>query len=64
MIDMTKAGGLILVSTRLAYYDSSNYQQISDQLEIEQKIKLLKVDKNQPYTDDSPAHYWAYVVLS
>ncbi len=64
MIDMTKTGGLILVSTRLAYYDSTDYQQVSDQLEKEGKIKLLKVDKNQPYTDDSPAHYWAYVVLS
>ena len=63
MIDMTKPGGLILVSTRLAYYDSTDYQQVSDQLEQENKIKLLKVDKDQPYTDDSPAHYWAYVVL-
>ncbi len=63
LIDMTKTGGLILVSTRLAYYDSTNYQQVSDQLQAEKKIKLLKVDKDKPYTDDSPAHYWAYVVL-
>ena len=63
IIDMTKPGGLIIISTRLAYYDSTDYQQVSDQLEIEKKIKLLKVEKNQPYTDDSPAHYWAYAVL-
>ncbi len=64
LIDMTRSGGLILVSTRLAYYDSTNYQQVSDQLEKDNKIKLLNVDKDRPYTDDSPAHYWAYVVLS
>lgn len=63
MIDMTKSGGLIIVSTRIAFYDTSDYQQVSDQLEEKRKIKLLRVDKDQPYTDDSPAHYWAYVVL-
>ena len=63
MIDMTKPGGLIIVSTRIAYYETTDYQQVSDQLEAENKIKLLKVDKNLPYTDDSPAHYWAYTVL-
>ena len=63
MIDMTRVGGLILVSTRLAYYDSTNYQQVSDQLETEKKLKLIQVDKNKPYTNDSPAHYWAYAVL-
>lgn len=63
MIDMTKPGGLIIVSTRIVYYDTTNYQQVSDQLETRRKIKLLQVNKNQPYTDDSPAHYWAYVVL-
>lgn len=63
MIDMTKSGGLMIVSTRLAYYDSSDYQQVSDQLEADGRIKLLRVDKNRPYTDDSPAHYWAYAVL-
>ena len=64
MIDMTKPGGVIIVSTRIAYYNTSNFQQVSDQLEQEKKIQLLRVDKDQPYTDDSPAHYWAYVVLS
>ena len=64
LIDMTRPGGLILVSTRLAYYDNSDYQKVSDELEAQRKIKLLKLDKDRPYTDDSPAHYWAYVVLS
>ena len=63
MIEMTKPGGLIIISTRLAYYETTDYQQVSDQLELARKIKLLKVEKNQPYTDDSPAHYWAYTVL-
>ncbi len=63
MIDLTKPGGLIIISTRIAYYETTDYQHVSDQLEHENIIKLLKVDRNQPYTDDSPAHYWAYAVL-
>lgn len=63
IIDMTKPGGLIVLSTRLAYYETSDYQQVSDQLEHEKKVKLLKVEKNQPYTNDSTAHYWAYAVM-
>ena len=63
IIDMTKPGGLVIVSTRLAYYDTTDYQQVSDQLVTEKKVKLLKVDKNLPYTNDSLAHYWAYTVL-
>ena len=62
MIAMTRPGGLIIVSTRIEYYDGTDYQQVSDQLEAEHKLSLLKVNKNQAYTDDSPAHYWAYVV--
>lgn len=38
-------------------------QRVRDQLDIDNKIKLLKVDKNQPYPDDSLGHYWAYAEL-
>ena len=60
---MTKTGGLILVSTRVEYYETTDYQVVSDTLETQNKLKLIQLDKNQPYTDESLAHYWAYVVL-
>jgi SAM-dependent methyltransferase len=61
---ITRSGGLIIVSTRIAYYESESYQAVSDRLESEGKIKLIHTVKNASYTDDSNAHYWVYVVLS
>jgi len=60
---ITRPGGLIIVSTRVAYYENENYQSVSDRLESEGRVKLIHVLKNASYTDDSDAHYWVYVCL-
>ncbi len=60
---MTRPGGLIIVSTRIEYYESEHYQQFSDELEAQGKIKLLHLLKNATYTHDENAHYWVYVCL-
>ena len=61
---ITRPGGLVIVSTRTAYYENESYQAVSDRLESEGKVKLIHVVKNASYTDDSDAHYWVYVALS
>lgn len=62
LVAMTKPGGLIIVSTRIAYYESTQYQEVSDRLESRGEIVLLNVLKNASYTIDSEAHYWVYAV--
>lgn len=63
LIDLTRAGGIIITSTRIAYYESENYQKTADQFEADGKIKLLTSLKNAPYTTDERAHYWVYAAL-
>lgn len=63
LIALTRPGGLILVSTRVTYYESENYQQVSNQLETAGKLRLVHSLKNAGYTEDEKAHYWVYVVL-
>jgi predicted TPR repeat methyltransferase len=60
--DLVRPGGLLIVSTRVAYYDSTNYQAVSDGMEAAGQIKLVHKIDNGPYTLDSTAHYWAYRV--
>ncbi len=62
LINLTKQGGLILVSTRTGYYDSTDYQAVSDELEAIGQVKLITRQMDQSYTRDSKAHYWMYIV--
>lgn len=64
MLDLTKSGGLIVLSTRIPYYDTTQFQQVSDQLIYEQKIDLVQQYMSAPYRDDGDAHYWVYKVLN
>ena len=63
LAEMTRPGGVIIVSTRVTYYDSENYRVVADKLEAEGRIRLLSAVKNASYTIDEQAHYWAYEVL-
>ena len=60
---MTRPGGWLIVSTRTAYYDGS-YQQVSDRYQAAGLLRLHRVLRNAPYTDDSKSHYWIYQVRS
>jgi len=63
LMEMVKPNGLAIISTRTSYYDSTDYQQVSDDLETHGAAKLLKLFRDAPYTNDGDAHYWIYQVL-
>jgi len=60
MLSMAKPGGLLMATTRMAYYQQTDYQQVSDQLQADGLATLVQQYKNAPYTRDSDAHYWLY----
>jgi len=62
LVDMARSGGVVITSTRTAYYDSSDYQQVSDALVASGRAELVKTLREAPYTQDSNAHYWMYQV--
>lgn len=62
LVTITQPGGLVLTSTRTAYYIDSNYQEITDQLINESEVELEVELRDAPYTRDSHAHYWIYRV--
>ncbi len=59
---MISTGGLIVTSTRIPYYDGTNFQEVSDQIQSEGKANLLAQYMDAPYRDDGDAHYWVYKV--
>lgn len=63
LLNMTKKGGIVILSTRTSYYDEAHYQQVNDQVIQAKKAKLLLSVKNAPYTHDGLSHYWNYVSL-
>jgi 2-polyprenyl-3-methyl-5-hydroxy-6-metoxy-1,4-benzoquinol methylase len=63
LFEMTVNGGLVIVSTRTAYYEEMHYQDISDSAIAQGKAALLLNLRDAPYTKDGNAHYWVYAVL-
>ncbi len=55
-------GGLIVLSTRLQYYESSDYARVGDELVGSGVLTEVARVLNAPGTEDSPAHYFAYAV--
>ena len=62
MIRVTKPGGLVVVSTRKSYYDSTNFQEVCDRVQEENKAKLVSSVMDGPYIAEEGAHYWALQV--
>jgi len=62
MIRFTKPGGLVVVSTRKSYYDSTDFQGVCDRLQAENKAKLVSWIIDGPYIAEEGAHYWAFKV--
>lgn len=62
LVKMTRKGGVVIVSTRIAYFDSENFLGISQELEENGVVQLVTSLKNAAYTDDEQAHYWVYAV--
>ena len=61
---MVRPGGLLVASTRMAYFERTNYQEVSDAMEAEGTLKLIHKISDGPYTMDSTAHYWVYQVAA
>lgn len=59
---MTRLGGLLIVTTRKAYHDETDYRAEVDRLTADGVLELLHANMDAPYTLDSPGHYWAYLV--
>lgn len=62
MIRVTKPGGLVVLSTRKSYYDSTDFQEVCDRLQAENKVKLVSSIIDGPYIEEEGAHYWAFEV--
>ncbi len=62
LVYLCKPGGIILLSTRVDYYQNSQYQKIQDKLIQEKQLMLHHCIKDAPYTTESHAHYWLYQV--
>ena len=63
LFHMCRAGGLVIVSTRTGYYDTSDYQAVSDSFVTAGAVKLLAVLRDAPYTSDGDSHYWVYELI-
>jgi len=62
MIRVTKPGGLVVVSTRKSYYDSTDFQEVCDRMQAENKVLLVSSIIDGPYIAEEGAHYWAFKV--
>ncbi|EKV03255.1 methylase involved in ubiquinone/menaquinone biosynthesis [Leptolyngbya sp. PCC 7375] len=62
MIRVTKPGGLVVVSTRKSYYDSTDFQSVYKRLQTEKKVTLVSYIMDGPYIAEEGAHYWAFRV--
>ncbi|KOR32064.1 ubiquinone/menaquinone biosynthesis protein [Achromatium sp. WMS3] len=61
LLRITKKDGLVVVSTRSSYYDSTDFQAVCDSLEQEGQVKILD-HSTGPYIAEEDAHYWAFRV--
>lgn len=62
ILNMTASGGIAVISTRVPYYDSTDFQRQNDLAITNDHIQLVEQVMNAPYRDDGDAHYWVYSV--
>jgi predicted TPR repeat methyltransferase len=60
LVNLLKAGGILVVSTRNLYYDESDFQSVVDDLINSNQLTLLKQINDAPYNEDGLAHYWVF----
>lgn len=64
LVEMTRPSGLVVLSTRPEYYETTDFQQVSDSIESSGSAVLKHCYKDAPYRDDGNAHYWIYEVIA
>ena len=58
LLQLTRCGGLLVLSTRSQYYEQTGFQQLIDELRDDGRIELREVLENAPYNHDGDGHYW------
>lgn len=61
LVRVTKKRGLVFLSTRKSYYETTDFQAVCDSLEDEGEINLAG-HVVAPYLAEEDAHYWAFEV--
>ena len=60
LLELTRPGGLLLISTRSHYYDQTDFQHLVDALIDSARLTQLQTIWNAPYNHDGEAHYWLF----
>jgi predicted TPR repeat methyltransferase len=60
LLRLTRAGGLMIISTRSQYYQRTGYRQLVDELVAQDRLAILRQLMNAPYNRDGDAHYWVF----
>ena len=59
LVRITRKGGMVVVSTRMSYYESTDFQSVCDSLEEKGRFSIVNhiIDA---YISEENAHYWAF----
>ncbi len=60
LLELVRPGGLLLVSTRVQYYEQTAFQQVADALLARGEARLVQLLRDGPYNNDGDAHYWVF----
>ncbi|WP_419912136.1 class I SAM-dependent DNA methyltransferase [Hoeflea sp.] len=63
LVKLVRPGGLVALSTRIQYFEESNYRQVVRDLTEAGRIRLLDQIEDANYTSDGAGHFWAYQVV-
>ena len=62
LLNLVKPGGLIALSTRVQYFEETNYRDVVGNLIAAGRMQLLEQVEEAHYTSDGAGHFWAYQV--
>ncbi len=63
LVQTTKVGGTIMISTRTEWYDDYDFKGYYEQLIQKGHIELIDCRMDAYYAEKFNAHYWAFKVL-
>ncbi|MEX3008630.1 class I SAM-dependent methyltransferase [Hoeflea sp. TYP-13] len=59
---LVRPGGLLVLSTRIEYYDETNYRQVAAGLIERGQMRLVDQLEHANYTSDGSGHFWVYQI--
>ncbi len=60
LLRLANAGGLVVLSTRSQYYDTTDYRQVSNALMEAGHMTLVEAMMDSGYMEGSTSHFWVY----